>query len=169
MQRILKYSKGTRKEILEEFINSIRYHDLDFESEITDLSLKIDESVRIANDISGAYKLLSFLNLQEVRIVINSATPLRNLKSLVAERSWSCFVNEISGAPVNKQDAIKSWLNRWEIHPPEVVFIGDGDDDKQSAKEVGCHFIRIQCKDAQNSSEPRYADLDELYYDYVKS
>jgi len=103
--------------------------------------------------------------LQKIPIFLNSRTPILPLRRLIALRSFDRYFSGIYGAPASKSENLHRILERIQINPNELLFVGDSEDDRQAATELGCQFIGVMFgQDNRFTQRPEWTvtDLHEL-------
>ncbi|MFH1820690.1 MAG: HAD-IA family hydrolase [Candidatus Nealsonbacteria bacterium] len=94
-------------------------------------------------EVKGAKESLEPL-LKRFPLYINSGTPLDKLKLIIQQRSLSVFFKNIYGSPGSKIENLSEILRREKIKGSEVLVVGDGWSDLESAQKFGCKFIGIR-------------------------
>jgi phosphoglycolate phosphatase-like HAD superfamily hydrolase len=94
-------------------------------------------------EIAGATAALETLAANELPLFVNSATPLDALLPILRDRSLDRFFAGVYGRPRSKLENLGAIAERAESKPKEVVLVGDGEDDRQTALDFGCHFIGV--------------------------
>ena len=77
----------------------------------------------------------------KVPMFLVSATPQKELESILKERHMEGFFKEVYGAPIRKVQILKKILKDENKTPEEMLYIGDTPEDQQSAKSLSIHFI----------------------------
>ena len=91
--------------------------------------------------VSGAQDFLEEFSKQ-LPLYVSSATPHDELKEIAHSRGLTTFFKQIYGdPPYKKKEAIRLVLEREQLPPDEVIFIGDSVSDYMAAKETGVEFI----------------------------
>ena len=104
---------------------------------------RTDAAVAAAVERPGAGALLEQLRLCGIRLFLSSATPLANLQRIVEARGWSSRFEALFGRPSSKVDSLASILARSGLAPRRLVVVGDGPDDRDSARDAGCAYRRV--------------------------
>ena len=91
----------------------------------------------------GTSEILKWLSWQKIPIFLNSRTPILPLRRLVALRSFDCYFSGIYGAPASKSENLRRILERIQINPNKMLFVGDSEDDHLAATESGCQFVGV--------------------------
>lgn len=76
-------------------------------------------------------------------LYINSATPEEPLRESVRHLGISKHFKGVFGRPATKTEILNSILKLESAKPQELLFIGDGENDKDAAKSIGCPFIGV--------------------------
>lgn len=93
-----------------------------------------------APEIPNAMALLRrWVNQKE--LVLLSSTPHAILLQILEQRKMRDYFSIIRGAPVDKASWLIGFYQGRSLLPEEVVFIGDTQEDEQSAKAAGVHFL----------------------------
>ena len=132
----------------------------DYDRFLHQYSSEVDELVARAPAIEGAVELLLYLQTASVRVFLSSATPEENLKAIVAERGWSGFFRGIYGSPRRKSETLRDAVLPLAEAPEFIAVVGDGEDDRLSAEQIGCHFFPVG---KLNESQPI-----DTSYDLIK-
>lgn len=110
----------------------------------------------------------AFIDRQAGRwpLFIASRTPEGELRSTVADRGLASLFAGIYGSPHSKADALTRITREVGAACDELVFVGDGRQDADAARETGVRFIeRVAEGDSDEFGEVpimRVADLAEL-------
>ena len=74
---------------------------------------------------------------------MKSTTPETSLKDIVKYRNWEGFFCDIYGFPNDKTSVLFDIIKRESINPDELLVVGDGKSDRDSANNVKCDFFQI--------------------------
>jgi phosphoglycolate phosphatase-like HAD superfamily hydrolase len=101
---------------------------------------------------------------QNYQMFISTGAPQYEVEKVAEIRNIKHFFKKIYGSPATKIEHIKSILLENNLHPSQVVFIGDGTTDKISANQTNLHFIaRISTVDSALKNEQyRINDFTEI-------
>ena len=77
------------------------------------------------------------------RLYLSSMTPDKELKEIVRFRNWSGYFEDIYGYPHQKSATIQQIMERENARPGQVVVVGDGNSDRQSADANACCFVQV--------------------------
>ena len=94
------------------------------------------------NEKPGAREILESLS-KRYNLYLNSTTPETSLKDIVKYRNWEDFFCDIYGFPNDKTSALFDIIERESITPDELLVVGDGKSDRNSANSVKCKYFRI--------------------------
>jgi len=119
-----------------------------------DYTVRCEKSIENCEEVSGTSETLQWLSKQRLPIFINSRTPTTTLKRLVTLRSLHSYVSDTYGAPTTKSENLRLIQNQTQAQPKEILFVGDSDDDRDAAGEVGCHFVGVVLRDRPRFSDP---------------
>jgi len=118
-----------------------------------DLDYRVHASAKRYNDIvvdgakrckekSGAKEVLESLS-KRYNLYLSSTTPETSLKDTVKHRNWEGFFCDIFGYPNDKTSVLFDIIKRESINPGDLLVVGDGKSDRDSANSVKCEFFRI--------------------------
>jgi phosphoglycolate phosphatase-like HAD superfamily hydrolase len=107
-----------------------RYNDLVF------------DAAKKCAELPGASALLERLALQ-FPLYCSSNTPESDLQELIEYRGWSSCFAGIYGYPRTKKETIASIVEAERISGQEILVVGDGTSDRESAVSVGAYFHHI--------------------------
>ncbi len=75
--------------------------------------------------------------------VINSATPLNELHSIIDQRGLSTYFSALHGSPASKIENLQTILQTSNIAIERCVFFGDATSDFDAARFIGMDFVGI--------------------------
>ena len=118
-----------------------------------DLDYRVHASAKKYNDIvvdgakrckekSGAKEVLESLS-KRYNLYLNSTTPETSLKDIVKHRNWEGFFCDIFGYPNDKTSVLFDIIKRESISPGDLLVVGDGKSDRDSADKAGCKFFHV--------------------------
>jgi len=118
-----------------------------------DLDYRVHASAKKYNDIvvdgakrckekPGAKEVLESLS-KRYNLYLSSTTPETSLKDIVKHRNWEGFFCDIFGYPNDKTSVLFDIIKRESINPGDLLVVGDGKSDIDSANSVKCDFFRI--------------------------
>jgi phosphoglycolate phosphatase len=90
----------------------------------------------------GAGTLLESLNEKYI-IYVSSTTPDTPLKKIIFFRNWDKYFAGTYGYPHKKEQTLQQIIHLEKVQPHEIVVIGDGKSDRQSAAAKDCFFIHV--------------------------
>jgi len=118
------------------------------------------ERIVQAPEIDGASASLELLRSDGVRLFLSSATPRGPLLEIVGLRRMDRYFEAIYGAPEPKLANLESIRSRVGCAPSEMAVVGDGESDRFSAQNVGCHFVAVQGDFNDFAVQPRHSVRD---------
>jgi len=142
MQKILEKSEGNRYERMAAFSSSVIGTE-SVDELVRKYSQKVDLAVAKAESLPGAEQLLTYLKNLGVLIILSSATPLPNLKKIIDHRNWNRFFDHIFGGPATKVETLRHLIIKEKLSCSEIAIVGDGIDDRDSARLLGCDFFAV--------------------------
>jgi len=80
---------------------------------------------------------------EKYKLYINSATPEEALEETVKRLELDTLFESILGTPSSKEENLKKVMERENVASTELIFIGDGEGDRDAAVSIGCQFIGI--------------------------
>jgi phosphoglycolate phosphatase-like HAD superfamily hydrolase len=118
-----------------------------------DLDYRVHASAKKYNDIvvdgakrckekSGAKEVLESLS-KRYNLYLSSTTPETSLKDTVKHRNWEGFFCDIFGYPNDKTSVLFDIIKRESISPGDLLVVGDGKSDRDSADKAGCKFFHV--------------------------
>lgn len=93
-------------------------------------------------ELPGADAVLRSLN-RRYRLYLSSTTPEEPLKEIVEFRGWTRLFEDVFGYPRRKVETIQQIFDLEKVTQSEVLVVGDGESDRQSALENGCYFTQV--------------------------
>lgn len=75
------------------------------------------------------------------RCVLVSATPLDEMRTIIADLGMLPWFREVHGAPESKRAAVASVLRRWGHPATNALLIGDSATDYEAARSAGVQFL----------------------------
>ena len=98
--------------------------------------------------------------------VLVTATPQQEIETILTAIEISHCFREVHGAPMSKNVAIKSVLQRWQLVPAESLMIGDSASDLAAADANGVPFLLRRTPHNQDLQQVYTgATFDELKYE----
>lgn len=77
-------------------------------------------------------------------LYLSSTTPEEALREIVEFRNWTQYFQAVFGYPRKKIDTLRHILHKEQVTPAQVVVVGDGASDNNSAREIGCSFFDVK-------------------------
>jgi phosphoglycolate phosphatase-like HAD superfamily hydrolase len=148
MARVLDSTRGDRRDIFlayesERLGGGATADTATVESLLATFSDDVDAAVASAPQMPGAEALLDRLRAAGIRTVLSSATPQVNLLGIVARRGWLGCFDHLAGHPTSKVQTLHTVMEMFGHGPEAMAVVGDGADDRASAKAVGCSFYPV--------------------------
>lgn len=103
----------------------------------------VSDAVKSCDEIPNASNLLRSLS-NKYRLFLSSTTPLNFLHEIIELRQWRKYFIDLYGYPQEKISTVKKIIEMEDIKNKEILIVGDGISDKESANYWGCHFFRIE-------------------------
>ncbi len=113
-----------------------------------------ESAITTCKEVPGTSEILGWIIGHSIPIFINSRTPTATLKRLVVVRSLESYFSEIFGAPASKVENLRHIQKQTQLKPHEILFVGDSEDDREAALEVGCQFVGVILREKSRFSQP---------------
>lgn len=126
---------------------------------------RCEEAISRCPEIPGATAALESLAARGIALYVNSATPEAPLLRLLRLRSMDRHFRRAYGGPPSKLANLRSIREDAGVALEELLFVGDGEDDRRAAEAFGCHFAGVvRPRRDSFAREPRHriADLSGL-------
>jgi phosphoglycolate phosphatase-like HAD superfamily hydrolase len=149
IQSVLSEKKEqSRFIILEEILRQLGHIQADWiKKKVKILADRYNERVvagaKTCSEIPGVSKVLRSLSLH-YRLYVSSTTPEDPLKEIIVSRGWAQLFEDVFGYPRRKSETIQRIFKREKATGSELLVVGDGESDRQSAAVNGCHFVHIK-------------------------
>lgn len=114
--------------------------------------------------VKGAQEFLNKY-YQKLSFFIVSGTPQEEIVSIVKKRKLSKFFIAVFGAPTRKDVLSSRILNKFNLKPKEVIFVGDSIDDYEAVQKNGIRFVARATNEnnfAGLKAEALISDISEL-------
>jgi phosphoglycolate phosphatase-like HAD superfamily hydrolase len=169
MAEILESLRGYRAAIWADY--SVRMQaavpGLDAKSLVREYSDLTDQRVAAAPAMPGAHTLLQRLRSCGLTLHLSSATPLDNLRTILAKRHWTPLFTSVHGLPKTKPETLREMTSLRTLRSDEMVVVGDGQDDADAASAAGCRFIPVGAgsyrpKDTEQAPISLFEVIDHL-------
>lgn len=137
-------------------LNAQKMADL-FSSQCCELILK-------APEVRGTSELLKTIKVKNAWCIINSATPQEPLREIVSQMKIAEYFDGVYGAPISKTENLRSAMSDYSLTPEQVIVIGDGQNDLDAARNIGCLFYGIHNdhSDLKKDENILHDDLTDL-------
>lgn len=94
-------------------------------------------------EVAGATEALKTLSSAGMSLFVNSATPREPLVRSVTDRDFGTYLSGIYGGPQGKEANLRAIATQNGLEFEEIMVVGDGMDDWDSASTCGAHFVGI--------------------------
>lgn len=91
-------------------------------------------------EVPGASGILEWLSSEGIPLYLNSRTPTEALNRIVTLRNLTHYFSGIYGVSASKLENLRHIQELAQAKPDEILFVGDSEDDRKAAAELGCHF-----------------------------
>ncbi len=128
----------------------------------TIFSNAVTKEIKTAKLVKGVKSFLEN-NYKKYNFFISSGTPDEELKTTVKLHQIDKYFIDIFGSPTGKVEHIKNILQKYNLFPQNVCFIGDAPLDKTSANQTNINFIARITENSQLQNEIyKIADFTEI-------
>ena len=76
-------------------------------------------------------------------LYLSSNTPQKPLREIIEHRQWTPYFKGVFGYPKKKHQTLLDIMELEKAIPSQILVVGDGESDRNSATQVGCHFFHI--------------------------
>jgi phosphoglycolate phosphatase-like HAD superfamily hydrolase len=133
------------KEIMRR-VNSITGNEYELDNRVRELATEYNvivvDGAKHCKEKPGAKEVLESLS-KKYNLYLNSTTPEISLKDIVKHRKWeNCFC-DIFGYPNDKVSVLLEIIRKENIDPDELLVVGDGKSDRDSADKAGSRFFHV--------------------------
>jgi phosphoglycolate phosphatase len=104
---------------------------------------RCEEAVAKCPEIPGATATLEWLAARGLPLYVNSATPQEPLRRVLELRSMAQHFRLCLGRPADKEANLATICADAGVPPQQILFVGDGEDDRGASLAFGCRFIAI--------------------------
>jgi phosphoglycolate phosphatase-like HAD superfamily hydrolase len=129
---------------------------------VADYRRRTEAGVSRCREMPGAAACLAWLAERGIPRYVNSATPEEPLRAIVALRGLLPRFCGVLGGPASKQANLRRICGELGIPAAEVLMVGDGDDDRRAARDLGCPFAGLTHGGTGRFEEPPEHPIDEL-------
>jgi len=126
-------------------------------------SQRCEEAVAKCPEIPGASEALEWLGARGLPLYVNSATPEEPLLRVLARRSLTPRFRLCLGRPADKRANLATICSDAGVPPQQLLFVGDGEDDRSAALEFGCRFCAVVRPGPSRFAEPPECRIDDLH------
>ncbi len=141
-----RYRLVTRFEILRDILEGLGKGGEEVESLVPAYAAEYNARIQrgiLALGISAEVEKALGLLCDRYHLYINSGTYAPGLLESVENLGISHFFKKVCGRPPSKTDNLKNILTTEDANGREIVVVGDGEEDYDSARALNCHFIAI--------------------------
>jgi len=107
----------------------------------------INHALKQVKEVPGARAFLDKAKRHRVPMAICSATPEMHIEQAIHMTGLDGFFTHVKGGMYSKSKGARNILRDWKVSFDEInsiVFIGDTDNDRKAAIDLGCRFIAIE-------------------------
>ncbi len=124
-----------------------------------------ERAVSACREIAGATDALARLAARGLPLFVNTATPREAVLPILRRRGLDRFFEGVYGGPSSKLENLRDIAERVGARARELLFVGDGEDDRRVAAAFGCAFVGVASAAGGRFEQPperRIPDLVEL-------
>ncbi len=144
---LAEFLEETRFVILREILQRLENKNIkesEIEAKVLELADKYNENVvslvKNCREMPRAEEALKKLG-GEYSLYLSSTTPKESLVDIVKFRKWERYFVGIFGRPNTKISTLYKIMDLGSFNPSEILVVGDGVSDKESALKTGCRFF----------------------------
>jgi phosphoglycolate phosphatase-like HAD superfamily hydrolase len=149
------------EKVLDEFLEESRYvilreilkrvdtetiNENELDNRVLALATKYNDLIvggaKQCNEKPGAKEVLELFS-KRYKLYLSSTTPEASLKEIVKHRNWNGFFCDLFGFPNDKTSVLLNIIKKESVNPDELLVVGDGKSDRNSANSVKCKYFRI--------------------------
>jgi phosphoglycolate phosphatase len=90
----------------------------------------------------GSIQVLETLK-SDHSLYVSSNTPEKPLEEIIDYRQWTGYFKGVYGYPQRKYQTLLEIMDLEKKMPTQVLVVGDGESDRNSASQAGCHFFYV--------------------------
>jgi phosphoglycolate phosphatase len=102
-----------------------------------------ERAVSGCDEIPGAAQALARLAARGLPLFVNTATPRDAMLPILKRRGLDRFFDGVYGGPASKLENLREIAEQVGAPPGELLFVGDGEDDRRVAAAFGCIFVGV--------------------------
>jgi phosphoglycolate phosphatase-like HAD superfamily hydrolase len=124
-----------------------------------------ERAVSTCPPIAGAENALHRLAERRLPLFLITATPLEAVLPILRLRGLDRLFEGVYGGPATKLENLRQVSAEIGARPRDMVFIGDGEDDRRAAVAFGCVFIGVTPDETNRFEHPpgrQIRDLQDL-------
>lgn len=163
MEEVHGRVRGSRSEIWRAWASQIGADASFADQMVANYTAIVDDAVAKAPEMPGAVALLQALRAKGLKLMVSSSTPSASLTPIIKARCWQGYFDAIYGHPETKVEILTRYAVPLAGSPERVAVVGDGGDDRESARVIGCRFFPVgEARGAPPSSSEHLYSLPEL-------
>lgn len=164
MQTRYAEGRGSRHDILRDAFTELGYSASQIPTLVAEWANRYNTAVQKMIFSDGIYPetpiALEKLAAQ-YPLYINSATPEIALEESVKRLGIRHFFKGAFGQPISKKENLQRILQKENILPAQLLFVGDSNGDQRAGATVGCQFVGI-ANEANQWSEKTFPVIHRL-------
>jgi phosphoglycolate phosphatase len=146
---LARIGEASRYEILKEILTRLDGRQAVLQRDVNELADRYNalvlDGAKQCPEMPGAAQTLKSL-APAYRLYVSSTTPENSLKEIIRFRGWTAYFAGIFGYPHKKNATLRRILERENVDRTAVLVVGDGETDREAARENGCHFLQVDAR-----------------------
>ena len=143
---LAQIGEASRYEILEKILTRLDGRQTVLQRDVAEMAERYNaivlDGARRCSEIPGAVQTLKSLAAR-FRLYVSSTTPQDPLEEIIGFRRWSVYFTGIFGYPHKKIATLRRILETENIDAKALLVVGDGESDREAARENGCLFLHV--------------------------
>ena len=143
---LAQIGEASRYEILEKILTRLDGRQTVLQHDVNELAERYNaivlDGAKRCSEMPGAAQTLKSL-ATAYRLYVSSTTPENPLKEIICFRKWTAYFADIFGYPKKKGATLRRILETENVDVKAVLVVGDGESDREAARENGCLFLHV--------------------------
>jgi len=136
--------KGSRYDILADIFSGLGEERDEVDKLVSEYAQRynsvVQDEIKKLGLLPGSLDALKALS-KKYSLYLNSATPRESLVQTADNLGIRKYFKGIYGMPAGKAVNLAMIAKKENVSAKEIVFVGDGENDWQAAREFGCRFV----------------------------
>jgi len=143
---LAQIGEASRYEIIEKILTRLDDGQTVLQRDVNELAERYNaiviDGAKRCSEMPGAEQTLKSL-AAAYRLYVSSTTPENPLKEIICFRKWTAYFAGIFGYPNKKGATLRRILETENVDVKAVLVVGDGESDREAARENGCLFQHV--------------------------